>query len=101
MDLPGRRGAPTVGHHEGLRPVLPDRNGVRDLRRALDPADPARAAIRSATVQRDPAGHAPDLADIARSAVARAGSRGRGPEPTPRPRPGARVPADARGRGAP
>src|SRR5712691_7946581 len=56
--------------HEGLWPVLPDRDGVRDLRRALDAPDPERAASRGAAVQRDPAGHAPDLADTARSAAA-------------------------------
>jgi hypothetical protein len=61
--------------HEGLQSVLPDRHGLRDLRRALDAPDLERAAVRSPPVQRDPARHARDLEDTARPAAAGAGSR--------------------------
>src|SRR4030095_8040063 len=67
-------------HHEGLWPVLSDRHGVRDVRRALDAADPPGAAGRGEPLQRDPARHTLDLAHLARPAPARARGRGRHPQ---------------------
>src|SRR4030095_14259386 len=88
-------------HHEGLWPVLSDRHGVRDVRRALDAADPPGAAGRGEPLQRDPARHTLDLAHLARPAPARARGRGRHHQPAARPWARTRVPADSRGRGVP
>src|SRR4029453_1475681 len=50
-----RRSLPS-GQDEGVRPVLPGRQGGRDRRRAMDPARPARAALREPSLQRPPPG---------------------------------------------
>src|SRR5262245_29964616 len=87
--------------HERLWTVLPDRGRVRDLRRAVDTADPPRTARRRPAFQRHPPGPADDLADPARPAPARAGGRRYHHEPSATARTRPRVPTDAGGGGIP
>ena len=83
------------GRMKGYGQFCPVAVAARDLRRALDAADPARAAGGLAPLQRHPPGGAADLAHAAGPAAARAGRRRRRAEPAAAQRPGTRVPADA------
>src|SRR5262249_2802050 len=87
--LVGARDAAYSAGHERLWTILPDRSRVRDLCRAVDSADPARAPGRRPQIQRGPSGPADDLAHTSGPTAARARGRRRRAEPAAQPGTGA------------